>query len=457
MTAVPPARSGTYPLRKGNRVRPLVDGEPAFRRICQAVEAAKVRVWITVAFIDRDVQMPDGRGSFFDVLDRAAGRGLDVRVLFWREPDLPRLMPESAHFAGTPEERRWLGERHARFLARWDHLPRYCHHQKSWIIDAGEPGELAFVGGINLDHGSLVAPGHPPRPGDPSTHDLYLEIAGPASTDVAHNFVQRWNEASERARPDGCWPDAAATADLPFPSRLAAATGSVPVQITRTVRAGRYTAAVAAPGAAPFAIDGGEASIAEQYLAAIDAARHGIYIENQFLASIEALERLGAAVARGVEVVFVLPGVPMEAVRSVRAEERAAPFFAALAALGTQPGFTFAGLAASDAAGRPHDVYVHAKMMLVDDVWATIGSANLMTRSFHADTELNASLWDPAVASTLRAQLLREHLGVDTTGTDLVSALRTFARQAQANAERRRRGEALTGLAFTIDAETYGA
>src|SRR5262249_3802154 len=195
----------------------------------------------------------------------------------------------------------------------------------------------------------------------------------------------------------------------------------------------------------------------EQYLAAIDAARHGIYIENQFLASIEAIERLGAAVARGVEIVFVLPGVPMEAVRSVRAEGRAAPLFAALAALGAQPGFPFAGPARAAAAGRPPDVSAPARMMLADDVWVTIGPANLMTRSFHADTELNASLWDPAVASALRAQLLREHLGADTAGTDLVSALRTFARQAHANAERRRRGEALAGLAFTIDAATYGA
>src|SRR5262249_35524775 len=130
MTAVPPARSGAYPLRDGNRVRPLVDGEPAFRRICQAVEAARARVSITVAFVDRAAGMPDGRGSFFDVLDRAAARGLDVRVLFWREPDLPRLMPGSTHFAGTAEERGWLDHRGARFRARWDHLPRYCHHQK---------------------------------------------------------------------------------------------------------------------------------------------------------------------------------------------------------------------------------------------------------------------------------------------------------------------------------------
>ena len=457
MVAVPPARSGAYPLRQGNRVRPLVDGEPAFRRICQAIETARASVWVTVAFVDRAVQMPDGRGSFFDVLDDAAARGLDVRVLFWREPDLPRIMPGSAHFAGTAEERRWLDERRARFRARWDHLPRYCHHQKSWVIDAGAAGELAFVGGINLDHGSLVPPGHPPREGDPSVHDLYLEVAGPASTDVAHNFVQRWNEASERARADGCWPDAASAGDLPFPSRLAALAGSVPVQITRTVRAGRYGAVVAAPDAEPFAVDGGETSVVEQYVAAIDAARHGIYIENQFLASVELLERLAAAVARGVEIVFVLPGMPMEEVRAARAEARAAPFFAGLTALGAHPGFTLAGLAASDGTGGLHDVYVHAKMMLVDDAWGTIGSTNLMTRSFHADTELNASFWDAATVRELRAALLREHLGVDTAGDDVAAALQTFGRHARANAERRRRADALRGLAYAIDPAAYGA
>ena len=35
---VPFVESASYPLRAGNAVRPLVDGEPAFRRICEAVE-----------------------------------------------------------------------------------------------------------------------------------------------------------------------------------------------------------------------------------------------------------------------------------------------------------------------------------------------------------------------------------------------------------------------------------
>ena len=341
MTAIAPARTGSYPLRAGNRVRPLIDGEPAFRRICEAVEAARRRVWVTIAFVDHDAQLPDGRGTVFDVLDRAAARGLDVRVLFWREPELASLLPDSEHFAGTDAERKWLRERGARFRARWDHLPHYCHHQKSWVLDAGEAGELAFVGGINLDRGSIVVPGHPPRPDSPSVHDLFVEVAGPASTDVAHNFVQRWNEASERDRPDGCWPDADVAGPLPFPSQLAPPSGEVPVQIARTIRPGIYTAGVAAPDAAPFPIAAGESSILEQYLAAIDGAREGIYIENQFLGAPSVLEHLALAVARDVEVVFVLPGMPMDAVRDTRARGgQAALFFEALAALGERPNFT---------------------------------------------------------------------------------------------------------------------
>jgi cardiolipin synthase A/B len=457
MTPIPPARTGSYPLRAGNRVRPLVDGEPAFRRICEAVEAACHRVWVTIAFVDHDAHLPDARGTAFDVLDRAAARGLDVRVLFWREPELARILPDSEHFGGTDQEREWLRARGARFRARWDHLPRYCHHQKGWVLDAGEASELAFVGGINLDRGSIVRPGHAPRADGPSVHDVYLEMAGPASTDVAHNFVQRWNEASERDRTDGCWPDPVTAGALPFPSRLATPAGEVPVQIARTIRKGIYTAGVAAPGAAPFPIAEGEASILEQYLAAIDGARDGIYIENQFLGAPAILERLARAVARDVEVVFVLPGAPMDAVRDVRAQGgRAALFFDALAALGERPNFTLAALATRDGSGVAHDVYVHAKMMLVDDAWATIGSANILTRSFHADTELNASVWHPSTVRALRTQLLAEHLGADTGGLGLADALRLFAERARRNRAARDAAQPLAGLAWALDPSRYG-
>src|SRR5437773_8178604 len=85
-SVIPFVQSGSYPRRAGNFVRPLVDGEPAFRRICEAIEAAKRSVWVTVTFMWAAFEMPDGRGSALDTLDRAAARGVDVRILFWR-PD----------------------------------------------------------------------------------------------------------------------------------------------------------------------------------------------------------------------------------------------------------------------------------------------------------------------------------------------------------------------------------
>lgn len=452
---IPAAGTASYPRRPGNAVRPLVDGEPAFRRICEAVEAARKRVWVTVAFVDRDVAMPDGRGSFFDVLARAAARGVDVRALFWREPRLGELLPDSSHFAGTEEEWAWLQTQAARFVARWDHLPDYCHHQKSWVVDAGEPGEVGFVGGINLDRGSVVPPGHPWRAGEPSIHDVYCEVRGPAVTDVVHNFVQRWNEASERSAPRGCWPDDASAADLPFPRATAAAAGDVPVQITRTVRAGRYTAAVASPGAPPFPIVDGETSILEQYRGAIEAARRTIYLENQFLHSPVVLAALDEACRRGVEVVFVVPGEPMVEVRRARDDPRFAFVLAQLAVLGAHPNFTLAALARRTPGGWA-DIYVHAKLMLVDDAWATIGSANVANRSFHGDTELNASFWDARTARALRVELLAEHLDVDTTALDDATALRRFATQARENQARRARDEPAVGLAVAIDPPEYG-
>src|SRR5438093_162217 len=201
--AIPFVSDAPYPSRAENFVRPLIDGVAAFRRICAAIDAAQHSVFVTVAFIHQEVLMPDSRGSFFDVLDAATRRGLDVRVIFWRtEPQTAAY--ESTCFVGTLAQRKMLRERGSTFGIRWAKAGEaYCHHQKSWIIDAGQPTEVAFVGGMNLNPQYVVSPGHADRPD--GAHDVYLEIAGPAATDVHHNFAQRWNEASERHCTDGVW------------------------------------------------------------------------------------------------------------------------------------------------------------------------------------------------------------------------------------------------------------
>jgi cardiolipin synthase len=302
---IPHAENCSYPLRMGNTVYPLIDGAPAFRRICEAVEQSQHSVWVTIAFIDLEFKMPDGRGSLFDVLDRAKERGLDVRVIFWRSPEVASMEPDSNIFHGSPEHRQFLSSRGSTFLARWDRLVKtWCHHQKSWLIDAGRDTEIAFVGCINLDVNSMVEPGHNENENG-STHDVYVEVQGPAVTDVHHNFVQRWNESSERELPDGSWPGNDNISHMPFPESLTPPAGNVPVQISRTVRRGTYSDRSAAPGAEPFPIAEGEHSCLEQYIAAIDSSRETIYIEDQVFVSFLIIEKLEKALRRGIEIIYI--------------------------------------------------------------------------------------------------------------------------------------------------------
>lgn len=452
---IAPAKNSSYPLRQGNAVFPLIDGAPAFRRICQAVDQAKHSVWVTMAFIEMTFKMPDGKGSFFDVMDRARERGLDVRVLFWRSPEVAEMEPDAAHFQGTEEHRQFLALRGSRFFARWDRLPKtWCHHQKSWLMDAGRSSETVFVGGINLDVNSMVEPGHDEQ-GKGSTHDVYVEVRGPASTDVHHNFVQRWNEASERNLPDGSWPENESASDLPFPHTLSASAGDIPVQIARTVRRETYGNTTPAIGADPFPIAKGEQSCLGQYIEAVDSAKETIYIEDQVLMSFMMLEKLEKALKRGVEIVCVLPGKVWGPVLQALNDPRLGPFFDTFKSLGGFPRFTMAGLAANRGPGRYLDIYVHSKIAMVDGVWATIGSCNIADRSFFSDTELNASFWDETSAFKLRNSLFKEHLGMDVSHLSDREAFKEFNKIASENTRRRVRGESLHGLAFKLDPAHY--
>jgi cardiolipin synthase A/B len=451
---IPFQLTGSYPARAGNFVCPLIDGEPAFRRICETVEAAHHSVWVTVAFIRSGFRLPDGRGAFFDVLDRAADRGLDVRVIFWRPNAEASYVSAGSTFPGAPADRDALAARGSHWRIRWDraHGP-FCQHQKCWVIDAGGASETTFVGGINLNPRAMVSPGHA---GGGGIHDAYVEIAGPSATDVHHNFVQRWNEASERAAEDGVWGHTG-NDDLPLPDRLSGAKGTAVVQIQRNVHAGRYRNRQPNSGAESFEIAEGEATIREQYFAAIKAARHSIYIENQALSVGAIVDGLNNALQRGVQVVVLLPAEPESWVTAARRRSENKEFFDKLAALGQHENFCLAGIAGNDAEGLRKSIYVHAKLMLIDDAWATIGSCNLHRNSLFGHTELNASIWSSEHVRSLRRTLLAEHLGHDTGHMDDREALVFYRRVAMANAGKRASGRNdWEGMAFSLDPAAYG-
>ncbi|WP_395708777.1 phosphatidylserine/phosphatidylglycerophosphate/cardiolipin synthase family protein [Reyranella sp.] len=447
--AIPFVASSSYPVRAGNRVRPLIDGEPAFRRICQAIEMARESVQVTVTFMWAAFEMPDGRGSTLDVLDRAAARGVDVRLVFWR-PDAETERHRRNAFWGSAAHVGLLEARRSAVKIRWDRAhPGFCQHQKSWLIDAGADGETAFVGGINLNPHSMVAPGHH---GEGHNHDVYVELAGPSTVDVHHNFVQRWNEASERLAPDGRW-GAGSETDLPFPTRIPAPCGGATVQVQRTIHAGRYCDGTAAPGGHAFDVARGERSVFDQYRAAIDAARRSIYIENQYLDVPDIVDCLHRALERGVDVVLLMPAEP-DVTLPVSPERRAV--LDSRARLGAFANFMLAGLAGLGADRRRKPVYVHDKLMLIDDAWATVGSCNLHRYSLFGNGEMNVSFAEPDTVRALRCELLHEHLGRDTAGLDDRAALELFRRIAKENRTKRDAEDpAWQGLAFELDAATH--
>jgi cardiolipin synthase len=448
--------TGAYPTRAGNRVRPLIDGIPAFRRICESIESAQRRVWATIAFMWPSFEMPDGRGTALDVFERAAQRGIDVRLIFWR-PDIEKHRRNA--FWGSAEQLDLLTSRYPHVNVRWDRAaPGYCHYQKTWLVDAGEDWATGFVGGINLNPNSLVSPGHDHlhTGAEPQNHDVYIELCGPAVADVQHNFVQRWNEASERAEDSGCF-GTRGREDLSFPSRVPPDCGRARVQIQRTTHNRRYANGHPPIDGKAFDISSGERTNLDQYCAAIGASTRTIYIENQYLEAAPIVSALNDALKRGVEVLVVLPVTPDYGLRSIELSVERKAFLISRSALSRHENFMLCGLAASDANGEKAPVYVHSKLMIVDGEFATVGSCNLHHYSLHGNGELNVAVHDSDTASTIMGELFREHIARDVSNPNDLEAVELFKAIAQRNRLQHERGEpGWQGLAFSMDMSTYG-
>lgn len=443
--------SGAYPTRSGNHVQPWIDGEPAFRRICQAIEAAQDSVWATITFMWDSFQMPDGRGSALDVLENAARRGVDVRLIFWR-PDEETASLRTNAFWGSADHFRTLAQYYPHLKIRWDRAhPGYCQHQKSWLIDAAYETATAFVGGINLNPHSLVMPGHS---GEGHNHDVYVELAGPAVADVQHNFVQRWNEASERTVVDGIW-GLGSKDELDFPIQTPPDRGAAYVQIQRTIHPRRYFNSYPPPEGSTFDYPAGEKTNLEQYCRAIRSARRTIYLENQYLEVTEIVAALHNALCRGVEVVLLLP-IFTQLSNSAHLTAERQTFLAERARLAASANFTLCGIAGLDKDRTRKPVHIHAKLMLIDDEFATVGSTNLHHFSLFGNSELNVAFCDEASVKAMRVELFREHLATDTSALDDVSGLRIFRRIAGENAERHADSNShWQGIAFRMDIMTY--
>ena len=402
----------------GNLVMPLVHGAAYFRELYDALTATRDGdlVLFTDWQGDADQRLTDDPDSeVIEVLGSADERGVDVRGLVWRSH-----LDQTGFFA---TENRHLGERlqHRGAEVLLDMRVRAggSHHQKFVVIrHRDDPSrDLAFVGGIDLAHNRRDDADHhgdpQPQPlteeygSNPPWHDLQVKIQGPAVYDVETVFRERWEDPtplsrsplrklSDRVRGLDVHPDPLPDQQPPPPEA-----GPHTVQLLRTypnLRHGRDF---------PFA-PGGERSVARGYTKAIARARELVYVEDQYFWGHDVADPFLASLRDHPELrlVVVIPLYP-DVDGASRVPEllgRSRAFGAVMAAA---PG-RVAAYGIENHAGTP--VYVHAKVCVIDDTWASVGSDNFNRRSWTHDSELSCVVWNADYARNLRLTLAAEHL-----------------------------------------------
>ena len=429
----------------GNHARPLIHGAAYFRELRNAVErlGAGDLLLFTDWRGDPDERL-DGPGSdVASAFAAAACRGAHVYGLLWRSHQFLRF--------GTHRNRELSKE----IEAAGGHclldmrVPLFgSHHQKLVVLRyAQHPlDDVAFVGGIDLCHGRRDDGTHlgDPQPypmaaayGDrPPWHDVQVAVQGPVVGDVETTFRERWEDGSPLSRNPipvvASWLHRETKRPAPMPPQQPdpAARGGLAVQLLRTYPQ-RH------PGY-PFARKG-ERSIARAYIKSLGQASSLVYVEDQYLwsrpvASVyaEALQR-----APDLRMVFVVPGYAEDDGR-FSAPPNLTGRQAALDVLREAGGSRFAVYYIENTIGTP--IYVHAKVCIVDDEWACIGSDNTNRRSWTHDTEISAAVIDEADgtwARSLRLTLADEHLGAAASAQDLADPADFFAafKEAASNLE----------------------
>lgn len=323
------------PLRAGNHITFLTNGDRAYPRMLAAFDAAEHSIGVLSYMLDNDTV----GNEFVDTLRRAQDRGVEVRVLVDGVGSVYSFPPISVRLrrAGLPFQR---------FLWSWVPwrmgLINLRNHRKLCVVD----GKLAFAGGMNIRSNNRLgdSPKHP-------VQDLHAELQGPIVGDLMAVFNNDWAFSSnEELTGDKWWPTLE-----PVGEQTARALPSGP---DADMEAVRWT-----------------------YLVAIAEARSNLRIVTPyFLPDDDLLAALSAAAMRGIVVDLFLPS------------DHNVPYLW-LATQTELPALIKTGVRVW-VCPPP---FAHTKLMVVDDDWVLFGSANWDARSLRLSFELNIESYDDAL------------------------------------------------------------
>jgi cardiolipin synthase len=336
--------SGGGLFSKNNHVSLFHEGGPKFDDLLEGIRTAKRFIHLEYYIVRND----DIGQRLVEALAIKAAEGLDVRFMYdgMGSVTTPKRMFRPLAAAGGKV---------TEFMRPHFFRINFRNHRKICVID----GETAYIGGLNIGNEYL---GKSKRFGH--WRDTHIKVRGDAVAQLELRFVMDWNF---------CSTDVIHLRDGFFP-RTSGIPRGVAMQI---ISSGPDTA---------------QHNIHYAYVKMISEADKSIYIQTPYFVPDDAVfESLKIAALSGIDVRIMIPA------------KKDHPFvhWANLSYLGElvevgvkcylyQKGF------------------VHSKMVLVDSLVSSIGTANMDIRSFKLNFEVNAFLYDAQVTKALEEQYLRD-------------------------------------------------
>jgi cardiolipin synthase A/B len=327
------------PIVDGNRVEILRNGVQIFPSMLAAIRGAQKTINLEFyIYWDGDI----GR-QFAEALAERARAGVQIKVIL--------DSVGSASMSGSLIEflRRNGVDLEWYHPLRWYTISRFNHrtHRKLMVVD----GRIGFSGGVGIADvwlGDAESKDH--------WRDTVLRVEGPAVTQLQFAFMDNWVKSRgelltglDYFTPVG-----------PFGSHQTQVIKSSPTE--------------------------GSSAVKLLYIVSIVSAVKSIYISNAyFLPDRDTRRALEAAVRRGVDVRAIVPG---EFVDVPLARQASRMQYELLLRRGIRI-FEY------------QPTMMHAKTMVVDGIWSTVGSSNFDERSFRLNDEVNVNVYDEGIAEQM--------------------------------------------------------
>jgi cardiolipin synthase len=329
------------PMSPGNRAEILKNGVQIFPSMLVAIRNAKKTINLEF-YIYWDGEI--GR-HFAEVLAERARAGVQVKIILDAVGSLPMSRSLIEFMLRNGIDLEWYHP------LRWYTLSRFNHrtHRKLLIVD----GTIGFSGGVGIADVWL-------GDADDKNHwrETVVRIEGPVVTQMQFAFMDNWVKSrGEILTGLDYFPEVA-----PCGTHRAQVIKSSPSEGSSTVKL--------------------------LYVISIVSAEKSIYINNAyFIPDPDTIQALKGAVRRGVDVRVIVPGkftdVPI--VRQASRWHYELLLRQGIRIFEYQP------------------TMMHAKTMVVDGLWTTIGSSNFDDRSFRLNDEVNVNVHDSSVAGQMEA------------------------------------------------------